>query len=335
MPREVQHAYKLNKPDVKPDEQVSLYMWCKRNPSTGSWKCQQYIEDIKLLGTDSTYTTTDFPYAVLVWDLAENRHYGNGLVEQYQGDFHGLATLNSAYLAGLAEMCRIVHLADPTGDTNAKEYQDALSGDVIVGRKDDIATPDLGGKVRDYAQAQAKLQAIERSLAEAFLYAQAAVRDAERVTAEEVRLIQRELESAFGGIYSQLATDFQAWLANSILKELKLPFAGDITPIISTGVDAMSANGDLENLQLFLNDLAGVAAIPPAVQERINMDGIIKVLAGYRQVEFYKFLLDDKTVQSNRQKAMQAQAAVQGQIDKQKAAANAAEAAATQQLTGE
>lgn len=334
MPTQVQHAYRLQYPDAKDDTKVSLYNWCILQPS-GAWKCKQYIEEIALSGTDSQYKATDFPYAVLVWDLAENRHYGNGLVEQYQGDFHGMTTLNAAYLSGLAEMCRIIHLADPTGDVNVKEFEQALSGDVIAGREKDITTPDLGGKARDYATVQAKLSAIERSLAEAFLYAQAAVRDAERVTAEEVRLIQRELESAFGGIYSQLATDFQAWLAQSILKELKLPFEGDITPVLITGIDAMSANGDLENMQLFLNDLAGIATIPPLVQERINMDGIIKVLAGFRQVEFYKFLLDEKEVVAKQQRAIQAQQQMQAQQADAQAQANVREAAAIDQVTGE
>ena len=49
-------------------------------------------------------------------------------------------------------------------------------------------------------------QTIERRLLEAFLVMN--VRNAERVTAEEVRLTQLELEQQLGGIFSLLTTYF-------------------------------------------------------------------------------------------------------------------------------
>jgi hypothetical protein len=330
----VQKAFRDHNPDAKGDTKVSLYMHCIYNGERDSWQCKQYIEDIPVPYAGSSYASKDFPYAVLVWDLAEGRHYGDGLVEQHQGDFHGLSELSAAFMSGLAEMCRIVHLVNPMGDTNAKEYAGALSGDCIAGRADDIVTPDLGGKNRDYATVAAKIERIERALSEAFLYAQNAMRNAERVTAEEVRMVQRELEAAFGGIYSQLATDLQAWLANSIVKQLKLPFGdGAITPVVRTGIDAMSADGDLENIQLLLNDLGGAAALPAGVQERLDWDGLVKVIAGYRQVEFYKFLLSEDQVQKNRQAAMQAQQQMQQAAVNSQEQAKAKGAIATHQAT--
>jgi hypothetical protein len=334
MPMAVQKAFRDHNPDAKGDVKVSLYLHCIYNGERDSWQCKQYIEDIPVPYATSSYAGKDFPYTVLVWDLAEGRHYGNGLVEQHQGDFHGLSELSASFLSGLAEMCRIVHLVNPMGDTNAKEYAAAISGDCIAGRADDIVTPDLGGKNRDYATVAAKIERIERALSEAFLYAQNAMRNAERVTAEEVRMVQRELEASFGGIYSQLATDLQSWLANTIIKQLKLPFKGEaITPVIVTGIDAMSANGDLENMQLLLQDLGGAAALPPGVQERLDWDGLVKVLSGFRQVEFYKFLLSEDQVQKNRQAAMQAQQQMQQAAVNSQEQAKAKGAIATHQAT--
>ena len=62
------------------------------------------------------------------------------------------------------------------------------------------------GKTADFSTAANMANAIEKRLLEAFLVMN--IRQAERVTAEEVRLTQLELEQQLGGIFSLLTVEF-------------------------------------------------------------------------------------------------------------------------------
>jgi len=335
LPHAQQMLYKTQNPTAKDTDKVSLYYSCKYDGSgKGLWKCQQYVEDMAL-GNPDQYELKDFPYTVLTWELASNRHYGTGLMEEYAGDWNAFTVLNEAFLRGLAEMCRIVHLADPAGDTDTTQYEQAQTGDVLPGRVNDISTPDLGGKNRDYGTVASAVAKIERNLGDAFLYANSAVRDAERVTAEEIRMIRSELEAAFGGIYSVLATDLQAWLADSIMSELELPFAKNVTTVVVTGVDAMSANADLENLQLLLADLAAAAQLPEPVMERLDWSGLIETMSAYRQVEYFKFLKSEEQVQQEQTQRQKEAMAAQQQMEAHKQQAGAQGQIAVQQASAE
>ena len=64
-------------------------------------------------------------------------------------------------------------------------------------------------KFNDFRVAQESAQKIEERLAAAFLLNSSVQRDAERVTAEEVRFMAQELESTLGGVYSVLSQEFQ------------------------------------------------------------------------------------------------------------------------------
>jgi len=92
------------------------------------------------------------------------------------------------------------------------------------------------------------LSEIKRELASSFLLNESATRDAERVTAEEVRFMAQELEtSSLAGIYSKLSRDWSGWLITQIMNELKLEF-GTLEVNVITGLDALGRNVETQKL---------------------------------------------------------------------------------------
>ena len=96
-------------------------------------------------------------------------------------------------------------------------------------------------------------------ISQAFLLRSTVQRNAERVTAEEIRYVAQELEDALGGIYSTLAIELQLPLVRRIMAILKsnniypnLP-QDDLTPVITTGYEALGRGHDLQRLMMFKN----------------------------------------------------------------------------------
>jgi hypothetical protein len=301
MPERVQREYRMRYPQSKDELAVALYTRWQWHSKKKAWIQTQALEDVNVTVGVVQYKAEDAPFRVLTWSLAPKRNYGTGMVEEAQGAFHGLSTLSSAEIPGLLEMCRIIHLADPTGSTDALEFQNALSGAVLVGRATDITTPDLGGKARDYNAVAMKIDKYERVLAEMFLVSTGAVRNADRVTAEEIRLIANELDTGKGGVYSRLSFDLQQWLAEIAMKKCDIEALRQLDVYVITGLDALSANGDLDNLRAFQADLAETKDVPDEIRATIVWDSYVQLLASLHNVDYFKFLQSQAETKAKQQ----------------------------------
>ena len=62
---------------------------------------------------------------------------------------------------------------------------------------------------------------IQDRLSQAFLLNSSVQRNAERVTAEEIKFVASELESTLGGIYGVLTQEFQQPLLKLIMNKMK------------------------------------------------------------------------------------------------------------------
>lgn len=308
---DVQKAYRTRNQNALDDRVVSLYTQLDWDSARKVWRQTQSIEDIDVTKGVTQYKQRDMPWRVLVWSLAPKRNYGTGMVEEAQGAFHGLSTLSSAEVPGLLEMCRIIHLADPTGSTDAAEFQNALSGAVLVGRPNDITTPDMGGKARDYQSVAGKIERYERLLSEMFLLATSAVRNADRVTAEEIRLIANELEASKGGVYSRLSFELQQWLAEIAIEEIQNDSLRKMDVYVITGMDALSANGDLDNLRAMMADLANTQNLPDELKGTIVWDSYVQLVASLHNVDYFKFLKSQAAMQQEQAAEAEAAAAAQ------------------------
>jgi len=175
--------------------------------------------------------------------------------------------------------------------TSIEDFRNSVNGDTIPGNAKDIGAispPVADGVKIAQAVAQEYIQRISRG----FLMGSAVTRQAERVTAEEVRMTAMELESSFGGTYSSLAPSMQEPVALWMLANADTPIAGtDLSIVIVTGLDALSRNGDLENLKQGLATLASFAQAPPEFIQRIKWDALADFVGQGVGIDLKQFIM--------------------------------------------
>lgn len=232
------------------DKVIDLFTYGKWNGN--QWEVHQECLGKEVPGSDGTYTEEDFPYIPLTWMLSDGYNYGTGQVEEYLGDFISLDGLNKHLLEGAAAAAKVLMLVNPNGITNVDDLQKARNGAFVVGNSEDITVLQIE-KFHDFKIAFDQAQQIDQRLSRAFLLNESIQRQAERVTAEEIRYMAQELNDAVGGIYSLLSLDLQLPLVNiymgRLTKKKKLPKLPDgIHPTIITGFDALGRGHDLQKL---------------------------------------------------------------------------------------
>jgi hypothetical protein len=195
---------------------------------------------------------------------------------------------------------------------------------VLAGKKEDLSLVSLVGQGTLESVGKAADKYIRR-IGMAFLLGSAVTRDAERVTAEEIRMQANELETALGGVYSRLAVDLQLPLVRWLLKAIDIDIKGTkLEPTIVTGLAALSRNADATQLTLFLQDLAGVATLPPQVLIRLQWEAVMSSMAAARGIQASKYVRPEAEVQAEMQQQQQQQADQQAQQEVVKAGAQQA-----------
>ena len=168
-------------------------------------------------------------------------------------------------------------------------------------------------KFNDFRVAQDTGQKIEERLAAAFLLNSSVQRDAERVTAEEVRFMAQELESTLGGVYSVLSQEFQLPLINLLLQKMvkakKMPkFPKDkVKPKIVTGMEALGRGQDLNKLSQFLEYLAPLG--PDVISQKLNIDDYMDRLGASLGIDTGGLIKTDEQIQQEQAEAMEQQKA--------------------------
>lgn len=288
------------------------------------WQLSQYVDNVRLpKDFDKTYTQETMPVHILTWDLADEMDYGTGLVEDYAGDFGTLSTLTEAEVKAALLASEFRWLANPAGVGDIEEFRNSVSGDVIPGGKDDLTLVNLTGQ-SNIELISKSAEKIIRRIGQAFLLNSAVTRDAERVTAEEIRMQAQELETSLGGVYSRLAIDLQLPIALWLLAQIDVSIHGThLVPTIVTGLAALSRNAEAQQLGVFLSSLSQVAAMPPELLARLNLSAVISTLASANGIDPKKYVKDEATVQKEQQAQQQAAVQNQATVDASKAGAQA------------
>ncbi|AZF88095.1 head-tail adaptor [Pectobacterium phage Arno160] len=291
------------------DVAVNYFRWWKWDGKV--FKETQYIDDVRieLPKYNGQYKRTDMPAQHHVWRLPDKRHYGIGHVEDFIGDFEGLNDLTEAEVNGAILASEFRWLVNPGGMTRPEDFKTSVNGEAIPGVSGDIELVNAAAVGPALAVVSASADKYIRRIGAGFLLSGAVQRDAERVTAEEIRMLASELETGLGGIYSRLAIDLQLPIAYWLMKKVgNGMFSGsDFTPTIVTGLDALSRNGDLEAMQLFLNDVVGITTMPPQVLQYLKLDSIFSALAAGRGLRSSDFINKQDVVDTRNQDALMAQ----------------------------
>lgn len=321
---------KGNPGKYKHNTNVTIYT-CINLYDDGKYYMTQYADDLKL-DSEGSWPYEELPWIVLTWNLIRGEDYGRGLVEDYAGAFHALYVLANAEVDMVGIASDIKFLVDPGSTLDVEELNKSESGSYHSGKEGDITTPDLN-KQMDMKAVESMVTRLGQQVGAAFLMQSAVTRDAERVTAEEVRLNANELEAAYGGIYSRFASDWQEPTAYLVLRRINLDLGLNKTiyPQIITGLATLSREGDLSNLRLLITDLVALQQVPESFLAAIDPTKYVAFCASRRGVDYTKFTKTPEQMQAEQQAMMaQQQAAMQAEQGA-KAAGNIATAVAKQQ----
>lgn len=271
------------------DENESIKLYTKIWLDDKAWKVQQAINEFDLPAS-GTYTMDNVPWRVLTWHRNDGETYGRGLVEDYSGDFNSSDLLAEAETAGLAILTDKKFGVEPGSGFDIVKLNAAPSGSYHYGRKDSIWTIELSNST-DFAVIADAIQSRVKRIQRAFLMKVAIQRDAERVTAEELRIMAQALESTHGGIYSKLAGEWQMPLAQLALFDIDFKPGDGIEPKIISGMDSLSRAGDMENFNWMVSDLAGLNNLPDDVRAEFDMSKTTRFIANNRSVNSEDILL--------------------------------------------
>lgn len=293
---------------------IELYTGIERTPT--GYRTWQECEGILLPDSLSSSPVDELRWMPLRWTTIDGEDYGRGYVEQYLGDLKSLEALQQAIVEGSAAAARVLFLVRPNSTTKKEVIANAPSGTVASGNADDVSVVQME-KYSDFRIAREVMNDLVQGLSYAFLLNTAVQRQAERVTAEEIRYMVTELESSLGGVYATLSQELQLPFVSLLLSTLasqerlpKLP-KGVAKPAITTGVEALGRGNDANRMRTFLQSFAG---LPEPVIERVftklNEEELIKRNAAAAQIDHTNLILSDEQVQERQQQQMAQQAAV-------------------------
>ena len=289
------------------EDDAEVYTCVKMDESSGSWRWHQEVDDMILEGSQSTAPKNASPWLVLRFNTVDGEDYGRGRVEEFIGDLRSLDGLSQALVEGASVASKVVFLVSPSATTKPGTLAKAGNGAIIQGRPEDVGVVQVG-KTADFATAANLSATIERRILEAFLVMN--VRNAERVTAEEVRLTQLELEQSLGGLFSLLTVEFLVPYLNRTLLILqrsnqipRLP-KDVVRPKIVAGINSLGRGQDNEALTRFIGTVAQTLG-PEALTKFINPTEAIKRLAAAQGIDVLNLVRTPEELQQLKQTVMQ------------------------------
>ncbi len=270
----------------KQDDCICLYTRIKRERrAVGEvFVVTQQLEDGLMLDNLEVYPEAICPFIPAVWNLVTGETYGRGLVEDYAGDLAKLSALSEALALYEIEACRVLHMAKPGSQIDVDSMAERESGAWVAGDPNGVAAYEAGDYNKIIALTQ-EIQSIAARLAPAFMYAQNQ-RNAERVTAEEIRQNAEEAELALGGVYSVIADTLHIPLAHILCWEVNEQFINELlsnglTLSVLTGVAALSRSTDVNKLIQAAQSLSVILPVFQATP-RIDPEKVLDmVLTGF------------------------------------------------------
>ncbi len=287
------------------EEEIKLYTMFDLQQDTKKWVMTQSI-DGELVGEEKSFKDYDsLPFRYLGWTWLTGDDYHRPYCEDYYKDLKQLDKLAKLLVDGSIVAAKTLLLVNERGGRTRKdEVANSSNGDVIDGVADDITALQLG-KNYDFQIAAETMAGLKKMLSSAFLMNESITRDAERVTAEEIRYMAQELEtSSLSGIYSKLALQWSKWIVRKIMDELKINFS-EIDVRILTGLDALGRSQEAQKLDGYVSRMAQLN-----MMHWINEEELASRYASFDGINTVGLLKTPAQVEAEMKQA-QAQAAIQ------------------------
>lgn len=275
LPGELRATLELSEEDDG-KKTVELYTWAERKDND-TWVIQQSVKGEVLV--EEEYPQEEMPFIPLRITALDGEDYGSSIVEEVMGDLVSLEQLSKAVVEGARMSARAVMMIRPNSTVDPRELSQATNGGMVTGAPEEVSFLQVG-KQADMRVAAETINRLKESLSYAFLLNSAVQRNAERVTATEIRLVAQELEDTLGGVYSVLSQELQLPMVRKLLRRMedneevtKLP-EGLVEPVVVTGLDALGRGRELNSLVQALQTAAAVIG-PETVAQTLNFDNFL------------------------------------------------------------
>ena len=302
---------------LMPDEksEVEVFTVQARN-GPNNYVVWQELSDGRQVGIRRIVRPEKRPLMPQTFKRLPREHYGRSLAENYLGDLAAVASYSKSLAAMAAIMARLIVMVDPTGLTQATDVEKCPNAGVISGRDDDVSLLQTE-KQRDMAGVKAVLDDTVARLRGAFLSNFATRRQGERVTAEEIRLLANELETAHAGAYSMLSASLQRPLVMRVIERLKRtsPVLAAVTqvaePQIVTGLEALGRLAEITRIQQWAQVVSSMFGpeIMQTIADPLAMSARVASALGVSTLGIHKTKTQiQREAQQRQQAAMQSQA---------------------------
>jgi hypothetical protein len=258
--------------------EVCLYTWGKLDGN--KWTVHQELEDVEVPNSRGSYDKDELPFYPLRWAHLLGEDYGRGKIEEHFADIMTLDGLTKSVIEGAAMASRNIMLVRPNaagGLGLVKRLTSARNGSALTGFVEDVNMLQFQN-VTGMQFVAAELQRVAQDLAGAFMLNSAMRRDAERVTAFELRTMIEEIEGTLGSIYSTLSVEMMGPMLNRLILQMQrnrqLPQwpKNSVEPVVLTGLEALGREKDVQKV-ITAAQLA--AQFPPEVADYVDWPAML------------------------------------------------------------
>ena len=282
-----------------------------------TWKAEKEDSEGNMI-EDGIYEV--FPYAVLRWSSVTSENYGRSKVEEIFGDIQTLEAYTQSLIDSMAAASTFFMGVSPTGVTELNDLAGAQNGQWVAARREDtyVITP-AETMAPQIQQMQSAVATMRQSVSEAFLMQGGVTRQAERVTATEVRMQGQELENVLGGAFSAIARDLlvpvvQRTIYNMVSDgtldaalEEEFFEDGRISLEIITGLQALSQDSQLQKLMQMGEMMRN---LPPEAIEHFKWEEYGKALISSLGFDSRNWIRSKEDLDAEKAKMMEEQQAM-------------------------
>lgn len=299
---------------VPGNQTVPLYTWIKFDSSAQKYDVHQELGESVVPKSKGSYAPDLLPFFPLRYSVVAGEDYGRGKVEEHLADFIMFDGLAKAVNDGSAMASRNVTMVRPgaQGGLNLmRKIAKAHNGEYVIGNPEDVTMLQFQNVTGLQITAQ-QMDVLRRDLGQAFLLSSSVTRQAERVTATEVRMAAEELEGILGGVYTTLSRDMMLARARRLVFQMKdqdkLPDWPDdaIEPVILTGLEALGREAAVNSVMTAAQMIQG---FPEKAQRYPKWESLLKKL--FLGLNIEDAVKTDAEVQQEMEQEMATQAAAQ------------------------
>ena len=288
-----------------------LYTRVMISPDDDRVEWHQEYADKRIPQTSGFSSLDSNPFICLRMQAISGENYGRGIVENVIGDLQSLESLSQAIVEGSLIAAKSLFLVNPNGMTRADVLARAENGAIVAGNAADVEALQVQ-KQNDFSTALSTMQIIEKRLNFSFLSNEAVQRNAERVTAAEIRMMSEMLDAGLAGAYTLLSTELQLPLIKRVLalmeKEGEVPPIPDglISPQITTGLEAIGRGNDKARLTEFLQTISAALG-PEQFLSFINPSELIRRFAASDGIDIAGLVRSEEELEAEKAQAQQLQ----------------------------